>query len=115
MASVFLAHENLGEDKRVESRSFPRLDEGSIPSWSTKNYREERTCASLFVFFFERWICVVDNKNYCCPVKCVLLPMCPGYFFDEKKETKKKLNSKHRIQLFSVLSNMFTGQQYSFY
>ena len=33
-------------------------------------------------------------------------------FCGENKETKKKLNSKHGIQLFSVLSNMFTKQQY---
>ena len=28
-------HENEVSDKRVESISFPRLDEGSNPSWST--------------------------------------------------------------------------------
>ena len=35
MASVLLQHENLGEDKHVESILVPRLDEGSIPSSST--------------------------------------------------------------------------------
>ncbi len=37
MASVLLLHENEGEDKHVESKLIPRLDEGSTPSWSTKN------------------------------------------------------------------------------
>lgn len=35
MALVLLTHENQGKDKHVESVLFPRLDEGSIPSWST--------------------------------------------------------------------------------
>lgn len=38
MASVLLSHENQSEDKHVESILFPRLDEGSIPSWSTLKY-----------------------------------------------------------------------------
>ena len=37
MALVLPLHENLGKDKHVESLWFPRLDEGSIPSSSTKN------------------------------------------------------------------------------
>ncbi len=36
MALVLFLHENLGKDKHVESLCFPRLDEGSIPSRSTK-------------------------------------------------------------------------------
>ena len=36
MALVLLRDENEGRDKHVESTLFPRLDEGSIPSSSTK-------------------------------------------------------------------------------
>ena len=36
MALVLPALENQVSDKRVESILFPRLDEGSSPSWSTK-------------------------------------------------------------------------------
>ena len=35
MALVLPKHENEVSDKRVESILFPRLDEGSNPSWST--------------------------------------------------------------------------------
>ena len=31
----------------------------------------------------------------------------------KNKETKKKLNSKYGIQLFSMSKNKFTGQQYN--
>ena len=37
MALVLFLHENLGEDKHVESVWLPRLDEGSTPSSSTNN------------------------------------------------------------------------------
>jgi len=43
VASVLSIHENLGEDKHVESVWLPRLDEGSTPSRSTKkslNFRD---------------------------------------------------------------------------
>lgn len=36
VALVLHGHENLSEDKHVESLLVPRLDEGSTPSWSTK-------------------------------------------------------------------------------
>ena len=36
VALVLLRDENEGRDKHVESTLFPRLDEGSIPSSSTK-------------------------------------------------------------------------------
>jgi len=35
VAPVGLTLENQNGDKHVESALFPRLDEGSIPSWST--------------------------------------------------------------------------------
>ena len=35
VALVLPVHENLSNDKRVESLLLPCLDEGSIPSWST--------------------------------------------------------------------------------
>lgn len=47
MALVLLRDENEGRDKHVESTLFPRLDEGSIPSSSTKKL----TLGSKFFLF----------------------------------------------------------------
>ena len=48
--------------------------------------------------------CLVKQIYYLCihrrPVKSVLLTMFQKCFCGENKETKKKLNSKHGIQLF---------------
>lgn len=41
MALVLFMHENEGKDKHVESLWFPRLDEGSIPSSSTRSVPNE--------------------------------------------------------------------------
>ena len=46
MALVLLRDENEGRDKHVESTLFPRLDEGSIPSSSTK--KGDDFCHLLF-------------------------------------------------------------------
>ena len=43
MAPVLPQHENEVGDKRVESILFPRLDEGSTPSWSTLTQRDARS------------------------------------------------------------------------
>ena len=48
--------------------------------------------------------------KYCCPVKYLLLLMFLGILV-KTKEQKKKLNSKHGIQLFLCQKNKFTGQQ----
>ena len=49
MALVLPLLENLGKDKHVESLRFPRLDEGSIPSSSTK--RKKALIISELSFF----------------------------------------------------------------
>ena len=43
VAPVLPQHENEVGDKRVESILFPRLDEGSTPSWSTLTQRDARS------------------------------------------------------------------------
>ena len=40
-------HENEVSDKRVESILFPRLDEGSNPSWSTNNIDYQEVTKSV--------------------------------------------------------------------
>lgn len=56
MALVWFIHENLVKDKHVESRLFPRLDEGSIPSWSTFEDKEMMFDAEVgIVSFFVMW------------------------------------------------------------
>ena len=52
MALVLFLHENLGKDKHVESLWFPRLDEGSIPSSSTRYKKLTGSIKNLRVFLF---------------------------------------------------------------
>ena len=47
VAWVLLQHENEGQDKHVESVWFPRVDEGSIPSTSTKFLLYITDCQSV--------------------------------------------------------------------
>jgi len=48
---VLLTHENLSEDKHVESLLFPCLDEGSTPSSSTKKPRRLADTFAKRLFF----------------------------------------------------------------
>ncbi|SBV99083.1 hypothetical protein KL86DYS2_11573 [uncultured Dysgonomonas sp.] len=50
VASVLLIHENLSEDKHVESKLVPCLDEGSSPSSSTFKPLEMAVFSFLYMW-----------------------------------------------------------------
>jgi hypothetical protein len=54
MSSVLSGHENLNEDKLVESVWFPRLDEGSTPSSSTNKKSENTALPKGNAVFFNK-------------------------------------------------------------
>ena len=54
MALVLLRDENEGRDKHVESTLFPRLDEGSIPSSSTKKVITDVITFFVAMLFYQR-------------------------------------------------------------
>ena len=63
MALVLSIHENENKDKHVESLWFPRLDEGSIPSSSTKVVFEilerlRKACKSDVYVIYEPFLLV---------------------------------------------------------